>query len=61
MSQEVERFAVKQIKRKTTAVSANQESGFFCSNRSNLSTLSSSSLFVQETWGFASTETIKAY
>ncbi|WP_293703671.1 hypothetical protein [Thiolapillus sp.] len=42
--QEVQRFAVKQIKEKTTAVSANQESGLFCSSRQNLSTLSSSSL-----------------
>ena len=42
--QEVQRFAVKQIKEKTTAVSANQESGFFCSSRQNLSTLPSSSL-----------------
>ena len=38
------RFAVKQIKEKTTAVSANQKSGLFCSSRQNLSTLSSSSL-----------------
>ena len=42
--QEVKRFAVKQIKEKTTAVSANQESGLFCSSRQNLSTLPSSSL-----------------
>ena len=42
--QEVQRFAVKQIKEKTTAVSANQESGLFCSSRQNLSTLPSSSL-----------------
>ena len=39
--QEVQRFAIKE---KTTAVSANQESGLFCSSRQNLSTLSSSSL-----------------
>ena len=41
--QEVQRFAVKQIKDKATAVLANQESGLFCSCRQNLSTLSSSS------------------
>ena len=44
MLQEVQWFAVKQIKEKTTAVSANQESGLFYSSRQNLSTLSSSSL-----------------
>ena len=44
VSQEVQRFAVKQIKEKTTAVSANQESGLFYSGRQNLSTLSFSSL-----------------
>ena len=33
-----------EIKEKTTAVSANQESGLFCSSRQNLSTLPSSSL-----------------
>ena len=42
--QEVQRFAVKQIKQKTRAVSVNQESGLLCSSRQNLSTLSSSSL-----------------
>ena len=44
MLQEVQRFAVKQIKEKTTAVSANQDSGLLCSSRQNLRTLSSSSL-----------------
>ena len=39
MLQEVQRFAVKQIKEKTTAVPANQESDLFCSSRQNLSTL----------------------
>ena len=43
MLQEVQRFAVEQIKEKITAVSANQESGLFCSSRQNLSVLSSSS------------------
>ena len=42
--QEVQQFAVEQIKEKTTAVLANQESGLFCSSRQSLSTLSSSSL-----------------
>ena len=42
MLQDIQRFAVKQIK--TTAVSANRESGLFCSSRQNLNSLSSSSL-----------------
>ena len=47
--QEVQRFAlaVKQIKEKTTAFSANREPCLFCSSRQNLSTLSSRTLLIQ--------------